>query len=508
MSLTKIFTAIILFAPTLLFEASEQSYVAFSLREAQRLVQSGGKKNSVLQSLGGITRIVGVVHDREGKDVVLVGRKVKGQPDARFDDLVVALHNRLILPEDEWPLVSIDPTPATHKTGRQAVSFKGGIAGTPFGKDFLDCDILLKKYSLELISPVAAVPSYKTLCLNKIQEQIKFKGQTVVQVRWLSPASTRDLHGKSIQAEESLQTKFWFYPLEPMRFDAKSGVFCIKELRLGVAAQFYYADKKGQPLANQSIGIKLAGEAFAKQFTENFQRMTSAYSTLKRLKILYDLVAVAEGIRNLQDRPDFTYLLKSYEALATPMLKEYELIQLLALVERSDGMQHAIQISGGIDFKMEMKWLNYDDVAPLRDVVLKSRPRPEALTWILPLESWKMPNSDDLKLETVSSNKQSSTKSEKDPGFSLTTQSFILGEDNRNVSDQTKKFFGFPPPPPPPPAATAAPRIEYAQSLGGIDIAPEPQGKPADLKKLRDSILKSRPSKDSLSYPVKTKKQD
>jgi len=335
---------------------SKQPYIAYSLREAQRLSREGNSKNHELAKLGGMTRIVGMVHDRQGKDVILVGRKVDGQAEALLNDLVVALRARLLF--DEWPLVSIDPT----KTGRQEVNFRGRIADTQFGMDFLNCDIILKKYSLELLTPVDAVQSYKTLCVNNIKNQIKAEGAEVVGVHWLSPDSARKLQGKSIQAEENLQTRFWFYPLEPTRFVAREGVFCIKELRLGVMSELDYANK------NEPASLQSSGEAFAKQFTENFQSVTSTHPLLKRLKVLYDLVAVAEGIKNLQDRPDFTYLLKQYEMPAVLTPKEHDLIQLFALVERSDGIQHALQISGGIEFSTELKWLNYGDVTPLRDI--------------------------------------------------------------------------------------------------------------------------------------------
>ncbi len=496
-------------ALTLSCLASDQPYIAYSLREAQNLSRQGKSTSRELIYLGGITRIVGMVYDEKSKDIILVGRQIKGQPQAHLDDLVTALRARLLY--DEWPLVSIDPTSETFKTGRQKVNFKGRIADSQFGKDFLDSDIILKKYSLEQISTIGAVQSYKSICLNAIKAQINAQGAKVVRVRWLAADSSRSLHGKSVQGGESLQTRFWFYPLEPTRIATREGVFCIKELRLGVKPNLDHVDKNGLSPANHSFDLKSSGDAFAKQFTEHFQKLTSVYPPLRRLKILYDLVAVADGIKNIQNYPDLTHFLEQYKISPISTLKEYDAIRLLALVERSDGKQHAIQISGGIDFTTDLQWLNRGDLTPLRDVVLKSRPRPDALTWLLPLQGWKMPNSNDLALKPANfeiPSKPPNFKSENVPGFSLITQSVVLSDNEINGSGQTRKFFGFPPPPPPPPLTAAAPQAEYVQSLGGIDIAPEPKGKQVDLKKSKENILKSRSSKDSLSYPIKIKKQD
>lgn len=470
-------------------------YIAFSLREAQRLAQFDRKASQELVSLGGMTRIVGMVHDQKGGDIILVGRVVPDQPEACLDDLVVALRARILY--DEWPMVSIDPTARTSETGQQQVNFGGGIAGTYFGKDFLDCDIILKKYSLELLPPIEAVPSYKSLCLDSIKKRIVAKGARVTQLQWLSPDSTKSLHGQSIRAEESYQTRFWFFPLQPFRFVAMEGVFCIKELRLGVSAELEHANRNGTTAqVDDSISLDRPGELFSSQFTEHFREMESAQPLLKRLKILYDMVAVAEGIKSLKDRPDFTYFLKEYSVLPVQTPKEYELIQMCALIERSDGLQHAVQISGGIKFKTELKWLNYGSVTPLRDIVLKTRPSADALLWTLPLEGWRMPNSEDLDL------KKDTQISGRKSGCSVFTQSFVLEPRGESPSDVGRKFYGFPPPPPPPPppAAFATPDIEYAQSLGGVDIAPEPKGERKDLGKIKKQILESRPSKDSLFW--------
>jgi len=517
MFLLRAIAAIILVWPTFSYSALTQSYVAFSLREAQRLVQHGEKVSFTLFSLGGITRVIGMVHDWEGGDIILVGRVVNGQPEAHLDDLVVALRTRLLY--NEWPVVSIDPTTETPKTGRQVVNFRGGIAGTQFGKDLLDCDIILKKYSLELLPPIGSVPSYKSLCLGNLKDRIEAEGTRVVEVRWFSPDSSKNFHGCSIRAGESYQTRFWFYPLDPIRTVARKeeGVFCITELRLGISAELEYVSRDGTALTDQSIAIYRIGELFSNQFTEHFREMVSKYPLLKRLKILYDLVSVAEDIRDLKNTgylkhgPDLAYFLKEYRVSPVQTRKEYDLIEMLAVVERSDGLRHAVQISGGIEFKRELKWLNWGVVGPLREIVLKTRPTHEALSWTLPLEDWKMPNSEDLDSHLDSKQKYRNlpthTPREK-PGCSVFTQSFVLGPVGEVPSDAEKKFYGFPPPPPSPTFTVNAPRIEHLQSTSGVSISPDFKWEEEDLDELKKQIQESRPSEDLPYWPVKIPKEE
>lgn len=124
-------------------QAADRSsaFVAFSMNAAERLdrLGSGG---TPLQSLGGITRVVGSVRDRVTGDLVVVGVVDSSRSPLSLDDLVVAL--RALHLHREAPLVSIDRTVDTQRTGRQAVRLEGGIADTAFGRDLIAADAVLK----------------------------------------------------------------------------------------------------------------------------------------------------------------------------------------------------------------------------------------------------------------------------------------------------------------------------------------------------------------------------
>lgn len=317
-----------------------------------------------------------------------------------------------------------------------------------------------------------------------------------------------DLHGRSIESEESSQTRFWFTPMEPYQFVAREGVFCIKELRLCVKQERITAHPTTSQQKNNSLGLEKAGGLFAKQFTEHFYEVANSQPLLKRLKILYDLVAVAEGIRALEDRLDLSYLLKKYPVSPAKTPQNYEFIQIFGFVERADKQQHIIRISGGIKFVTELKWLNYGDFTPLKKIVLQTRPSPSALSWALPLNSWQMPNSQDLQ-KISHPKRESQPPKREDPGTTVSTQSFLLGPPGDSQSDSRKKFWGFPPPPPPPPLPVLHPKIEYVSGVSmDIDVKEESFKKDTsgELKKLREDILKSKPDKDSLFYDMDKKK--
>ena len=106
-------------------------YVAYSLREAIFQTRNGLSSDNLLK-LGSITRVAGMVYDREGRDVILVGIADGTLPSATFDDFVVALRARLL--HNSWPLVSIDPVPEPDESKNQMVRFDGQIANTAFGK--------------------------------------------------------------------------------------------------------------------------------------------------------------------------------------------------------------------------------------------------------------------------------------------------------------------------------------------------------------------------------------
>jgi hypothetical protein len=481
---------------------------------AVRLDKSG-RQSSDLKNLAGMTRIVGMVHTPDN-DIVLVGRVVEGQPHVGLDDLVIAMRARLV--HDQWPTVSIDPTEQTALTGLQKVVFAGGIEGTQFGKDFLDSDIFLKKYSLDLSQTIQQVKSYRDLCKEDIEARIEAAGRRIRRVKWEQASSSQpyveQAKGREAKQAQSYQTRFWFTPMQPYRFVAREGVFCIKELFLTVREEAIGKEgigKNTQPdPENPDFGK--AAESFARQFSDHLTRVAEVQPSIKRLKILYDLVAVAEGIRSLRKRPDLSHFLKEYQTKPVKTRPDYDYIQVVGIVDRDDGAKHLINISGGVRFEAELKWLNDGDVTPLRDIVIKTRPDPSALTWRLPIDSWKMPNAQDLEPQLVNPRTGDKHSESANTGCMIFTQSVRLSAPMEGGMIPQASFSGFLSP-----KATvlapAAPKVDYVRDLGGVDMAIEVKddsiikGPSEKTEELRKKILKSRPGKESLIWSPKSKKE-
>jgi hypothetical protein len=374
------------------------SLIAFSLREAQQnLKQNTSRPDSALITLGGITRLAGMVIDRENNDIILIGKKSRQLPEACFDDLVIALRARMV--HDELPMVSIDPVKNTHITGKQEVRFGGRIENTSFGKDFLDSDILLKKYSLELEKQIQCVESYKKLILNDEINTLLRSGIRPLSIDWVDVNHLSNFYGESIESETANQARFWFNYKDPYRVRIREDVFCIMSLDIVVEREV-----QSSSLNERNSMVDLASLSpdltFAEGFSNNFYSLSEIYPVLKKMKLLFDMTAIAEGLNHTANIPDLHFLLYEYNVPEVPTQKDFDLIEKCAVIERSDGKTSLIHISGGIASSVEVEWLNAGDVSYLKQFALDSRPDKNSLFWKIPLDEWEMPNSTGIVVRT------------------------------------------------------------------------------------------------------------
>ncbi len=480
---------------------SAEGFSAFSLREAQNCVKLG-MNTGELRTLGGITRFAAMVYDRQGKDIVLVGRAAPVLPECRLDDLVVAFRSRLVL--GEWPTVSIDPTDKTQITGHQAVTFHGGLAETGFGKDFLDCDIILKKYSLGLLRTVPGVQTFKDLEEQHLRQLVEGLGNKLGPFKWLSSKDSdkvcSGLRGRPVNGETAYQIQFWFYGREPFHVKYMDDVFCIEDLQLLVKVKVMKNNNEGEGGGVQSSDEAAVGIEFAEQFTGNFSQVAAIYPVLNRLKGLFDMVAIAEGIRTTGNCEILDYFLRQYHIPLVATLSEQEQVDLFGIAESQNGTHHLLYISGGIRFQTQLQWMNDGDVGPLKEIVLDSRPGPNALSWSVPLEEWQMPNSAGLTQQDspfsapAKPDDYGKTTGE---GCTFNLQALSLGPESPVIeSDLRKRFVGVPPPPPPTPIL-----LEGVSMQMQIDDRSYKKDESGQLDNRRDKILRGRGDKDALSWP-------
>lgn len=335
-------------------EGASDGLAAFSLKEAERSLRANGPNRVQAEQLGGLTRLLGLVYDRDDHDIILVGQREAGARSLDLPSLVIAM--RAVLVRREWPLVSIDPGPDTARTRKQVVRLEGGLAGSQFGEDFLLADVRLKRLGLGLDS----APGLEHL-------------------------SYFDLRAKVIAARPTRtegSSRFWFYAVDP-GLEQRDDVFLIRHLQLGVRAQTV--------TTAQSVQVALAkdeaAEAFARKLSGSFSKLCETFPDLARLQSLYEMVAAARGMEDASE--DSTrYWFSEYTVPAVPTPSEFDIVGRQELIQTAIGKRY-FEVSGGIQFAALTVRLLDGDITALKEAVLLARPRDGALSWDIPIdEQW------------------------------------------------------------------------------------------------------------------------
>jgi len=387
---------------------------------------------------------MGMVYDKDSGDIILVGLAASRLPVARFDDLVVALRARLIY--NKFPLVSIDPDEETERTKVQKVRFVGHLEDTSFGNDFLKCDVFLKRYSLHQEKTIPAIQPYTTFLEEDIKADVERAGAKVLGIAW--KYGTEHLRRQPQYREMrvattlSYQARFWFCVSEPYNAVCRPTemfpeVFVIKELRACLKSQL--VKREGAKRSHA------APERYCASWTEHHDEMCEHFPALKRLKQLYDFVAVADAIAHVKEHGYLDSFLRRHrtETVQTPRSKSLE--ELCGVVERTDGRQHLVRVSGGIQIRPEIKYLNMGNVWELHSIVLRSRPTPKSLTWPLPLDGWRTPNAQDLDLGPSEVPKTADNPRERSlaAGCYVHSESVLLEPSNAAPSSSGRQFSSF-----------------------------------------------------------------
>ena len=341
--------------------ADTTSFVAYSLKQAERQLRQDPAPAGDVRTLGGMTRLAGLVYDRPQQDLILVGQVAPGERGITVDDLAVAIRARLVA--NQWPLVSIDRTHDTPATGMQTVRFEGGVAGSSYGTDLLQADIVLKKMGLGLAPQAGSgIRSYVDL-------------------------SADDARGGADL--RTVTTRFWFVPVRAAIAE-REDVMAIQDLVIGVHAQVMNAAANEHPGTSASHLDDPPGERFAQALTDNYTTLCAERPEIRRLKVLFDLAGLAEGIRTLPERPDLNYWLTEYVLPPVQTPGEQPLLKTSIPINTKNG-SCTMTVDGGIELRALVSNLRGGDVTALRDLVLKSRPASDTLVWRVPLYGWNIP---------------------------------------------------------------------------------------------------------------------
>lgn len=317
--------------------------VAFSLRQAESLMRAG-KQIAELTSLGGITEIFGLVHDKATNDAVLVGRRQDGAASLSLDELATAVQARIV--RQEWPLVSIDKVADTQRTGLQQIRWEGGVAETSFGAKLLAADEFLKNAALGL-APSTGLPfkPYFDLCAESAAS-----GQMT-----------------------ACSSRFWFHTADATLL-AREHVFILEGLRIGVRSIRVAGASQNDVLADR----------YAAAFSANFDSVAQRRAEVAALEPLFDAVAVAHGMESLPaDIVDFWA--HRYKPVRAHTPSQCRLIRRQKQVNAGSAV---LELNGGVDTRVFVQRLRDRDHIAFQEAVLKTRPAAETLSWSVPLSAW------------------------------------------------------------------------------------------------------------------------
>lgn len=345
---------------------SPGEYMAFSLKAAMKRIKGTPASQNYriihpeVYNLGGINHLQGLVYDRAAEDVILIGQYNPTREPITLDDLAVALRSRLAL--NEWPLVSIDPISDPQNPDKkfnwvkQSVRFGGGIEQTQFGADFLDADYRLKKIDMGLLP--SGIKSFKTYW--DLNEEILLR---------------RRLGGVSVYC------RFWFYPVLSSIL-VREDVVAMKNLSVGIFTEVLAAEINGETVTNLQTFHNEAGDRFAEQVSQRYEELAQFHPSFSRLQGLLELVALSKGIEEMGDPPKLTFWLKDYS------IKAVETRKSLGILSRKGEL---FMLSGGVHLTAIALRLKSGNVNNLKEEVLSVRPHPDAVSWSLGIEEWRIP---------------------------------------------------------------------------------------------------------------------
>lgn len=341
------------------------AYVAFSLKVAQERVAKHGLDTDYRTTfpetfnLGGITRVQGVLLDRQAGDVVLVGVYDPKRQPLTLDDFTVALRSRFKF--GEWPLVSIDPVESGPPS--QTVRFEGGIQQTQFGADLLAADYLLKLIAFGIEVPAGV--------------ELQSEWESLRQRSW-----------SSRHTSFAVNSRFWFYPILP-RVLVRDDVVSIGDLQVGVFSEVLSAVYDGRPVKDVADAGGETTAQFAKQVTKGLDKLTSQYVCLSRLQGLQELTALVRSLEELRVEEYLSFWLRDYQVRPVRTPKRLEVVRRLGPHTSAAGM--AYQLEGGVQLMALALRLKSGDVTALKQAVLRTRPSLGSQSWSFVVGNWVIP---------------------------------------------------------------------------------------------------------------------
>jgi hypothetical protein len=436
---------------------------AFSLREAERRLKQEGRNAPGVLTLGGITRLIGVVVGASNDDVILIGEAREGDLPLSLDDLASVL--RAVLVRGVFPGCSIDRTPQSTRTQLQRVRFVGDIENSPLADRLLQADITLK------------------LMATGHSSARSWRGTSYFLLR------VHDAHAGG--PTRGLGARWWFRNLAA-GFTVRDRVFSVDQVQIGVSTEFFYFGSSSAASVPSDDQVALR---FAESVTKYLQRAPDP--ELSMLRGLLEMGVIAKGMLDLPTAPDLKWWLSEYRV---PFLKTQTTYPLLHQEEMTGTPSGRVRVvvEGGVDLEpLLIQWEAGRDVTALRKLVLAARPGQGALTWAVPQRGVGMVAPNGVRVLGG----QGEARPQQ---LGCTVDSQVVPEGRRaavvDFDARSRVLAGIPSFQIVDRSALRIPPVSLRPAPGGVLIEPRPTLAGRDGAVVRDRILRSRRSGDDLSF--------
>ncbi|MFH1313640.1 MAG: tetratricopeptide repeat protein [Candidatus Eisenbacteria bacterium] len=311
------------------------------MAKAEELVSRKSLPPPEVTYLGWITRLVGMVGDRESRELIVVGYQDPAYPRIMLDDIAVALRVVYLHSDVDYPGLSIDPDTLNPDSWQQNVRYVGGIENSRFGSICFETDTLLKSMDMGTI-PSGSPDVISPMHLEKMT----------------TPVDDDSLISK--------RTRTFFYPIS------------FQSLVLGNAA---YLQTRRIVVLSAGAGQNPAHDHFTEQLTRHYDEVACTYPVLEELRNMMSAYALAKSMPDFALAPDVDYWLNDYKPLRVPTPFQVDL-----WVRGNRGLGVSYIASGQIELRSEARMLNTGDPLALERIVFASRPPGRPLVWSFTLE--------------------------------------------------------------------------------------------------------------------------
>jgi len=322
---------------------------AFSLREAQKRAVVAPRAEE-LQNAPAMSELMGVVFDRKGGDVILLGRKMDRLRPLTLDDLAF-LFRCAQTGGLSGPGVSLEPKNGRYDAERQEVVLFGGLADTTLGRVCFESDYLMKKIAL-MDKTLPDIPELRTYA-QRTRDHLTSRG-------------TRDWR---------VYSRFWFTPVyAPVRESTSGDVLQLAETRVGVLVQTLEAQLDGRPAPPDFTDEP--AEQYATQFTNLYDRLAERHEPLADLRRFMGALKLMSLVLERTSPGVLDFWLQTYRTAPVKIPPDVETIR--NVYQQGD---RRLTVLGGVRIAGISWRLRGGELDAVRDAVLATRPGGDAMHW-------------------------------------------------------------------------------------------------------------------------------